>query len=315
MSIEIVGTARLRTEPWMAPLALRHTLHRITPKDDPLAVLPAGRDHIRVMVSGGGFDVGPDFLDLLPALGMIAVTGAGWDRIDVAAARARGIQICNAPGTTDRCVADMAIGLLLAAARRIVVNDRFVREGRWLKGRSPLTRRASGRRLGIYGLGGIGLQVAQRAVGFDMEVHYHNRRERPDVPYRYHASLVALADAVDDLIVSCPATAETSGSVDAEVLAALGSDGVLVNVARGSVVDEPALIRALEGGTIKAAGLDVFPNEPEVTPALLALDNVVLSPHTAGSTQGTWDEVVLAVLDNIETFLATGRVRTPIPQN
>jgi hydroxypyruvate reductase len=313
MTLELLGTARASDEPWMDPIAARFPLFRLTPADDLDAVVEGRPERIGGIVSGGGFTVTAELLERLPNAKVIAVTGAGFDRVDVEAARARGIQICNAPGTTDRCVADMAFGLLLAAGRRIVAGDRFVREGRWRRERAPILPRISGRPLGIYGLGGIGRQIARRAEGFEMEVHYHNRRPRDDAPWHYHASLADLADAVDLLVVACPLTEETRGTVGADILRRLGPGGVLVNIARGAVLDEEVLTLALETGVIAAAGLDVLTREPEVPPRLAALDNVVLSPHTAGSTQGTWEEVIAAVIANLDAFVASGRVLTPIP--
>jgi hydroxypyruvate reductase len=311
--VELIGTARAATEPWMDAVARRYPLHRLTPETNVDALLARVGHTARGLVSGGGYPITRELLARLPEVGVIAVTGAGYDRVDVAAARERGIQICNAPTATHACVADMAMGLYLAVARRIVQNDRFVRQGRWLEARPPTMRRACGRILGIWGLGGIGVEFARRAQGFSMPIHYHNRNPRPETPFTHHASLVSLAAAVDVLVCAVPATPETEGAVDAGVLEALGTAGILVNVARGSVVDEQALIEALSWGGIAGAGLDVFRDEPRVPQALLALDNVVLSPHTAGATAETWQDVIEAVCANLDSFFETGRVLTPIP--
>jgi hydroxypyruvate reductase len=313
MAHDVLATAGRATDAWIDAIAQHHVVHRLTPQSDRAALLAEVAPKVRALVSGGGFTVDRALLESLPNLGLIAVTGAGYDRIDVVAAAARGVAVCNAPHATAVCVADMAMGLYLAVARRLAAGDRFVREGRWLEGRAPLVRRASGRRLGIWGLGYIGQVIARRAEGFDMEVHYHGRRERPDVPYRYQPSLLAMARAVDVLVCAVPATPETVGRVDAAVLEALGPRGILVNIARGAVVDEAALIQALRDGTIAGAGLDVFVQEPTRAEAFLDLDNVVLSPHTAGSTFETWDEVVRTILANLEAFFQDGRVLTPIP--
>jgi len=247
-----------------------------------------------------------------PGLEFIAVFGAGYDRIDVAAAKARGIAIANTPDVTNTCVADMAMALLLAAARQVCIGDRHVRAGRWPQGRLPLAPRFSGRRLGVYGLGGIGAAIARRAAGFDIEIGYHNRRQRSDVPYKYYGDLAALAAASDYLVVACPASAETRRSVDARVLAALGPGGIVVNIARGSIIDEDALVEALERKTIAGAGLDVFTHEPNVPARLFALDNVVLAPHVAGSTHETWDEATALLVRNLDHFFTTGRPLTPV---
>lgn len=307
---EIIATGRTTSEHWMDPLGEHYTLHRLAAGDDPAAVL-AGAGTIRAMVSGGGLTVDAALMDRLPQLGIIVVTGAGYDRIDLDAAAARGIGVCNTPGTTDDCVADMAMGLYLAAGRGIVRNDRFVREGRWTERRSDLTWRVSRRVAGIWGLGGIGRAIATRAEGFAMDVHYTTRRPR-EVPYRHHARLVDLAAAVDVLFCAVPSTPETTRGVDRAVLEALGPRGILVNVARGAVVDEPALVAALRDGVIAGAGLDVFVEEPRVPDALLALDNVVLSPHSAGWTHETWRDVLTGVRANVDLFLSEGRYLTPV---
>jgi hydroxypyruvate reductase len=247
-----------------------------------------------------------------PGLKFIAVFGAGYDRVDTAAAKSRGIALANTPAVTDICVADMAMALLLATSRQICIGDRHVRAGRWPQGRLPLATRFSGRRLGIFGLGGIGTAIARRAAGFDIEIGYHNRRRRGDVPYRYFEDLAALADWADYLVVACPASPETHRRVDAAVLAALGPAGILVNIARGAIVDEDALVEALEKRTIAGAGLDVFAEEPKVPPRLFALDNVVLAPHVAGSTHETWGEASALLACNLDHFFTTGRPLTPV---
>jgi lactate dehydrogenase-like 2-hydroxyacid dehydrogenase len=310
----ILVSGRTTSEHWMDPLGEHFSLHRIGGDADPAPVLAEAGPAVRALVAGGGFRIGEAIMDSLPNLGIIVVTGAGFDQIDLAAANARGIGVCNAPGATNACVADMAMGLYLAVCREIVRNDRFVRSGEWLETRPRLTRRASGRTAGIWGFGGIGRAIAERATGFAMEVHYCARRPRADVPYRFHERLADLASEVDVLFCAVPATPETVGAVDAAVLERLGPEGILVNVARGKVADEPALVAALQAGTIAGAGLDVFAEEPQVPPELLALDNVVLTPHAAGSTHETWGDVIENARANIEVFLRDGRFLTPVPQ-
>ena len=248
----------------------------------------------------------------LPKLRLIAAYGVGVDKIDLAAARARGIAVTNSPGPTDGCVADMAWALLLAAARGVVAGDRFVRAGAWHAGLFPLMPRLHHRRMGILGLGRIGREIARRAVGFDMQVSYHNRRPAPGVPYVYRDSVYALAEDADVLMVACPGGEATRNLVDAGVLRALAPRGILVNIARGSIVDEDALIAALETGGIAAAGLDVFAHEPEVPARLAALDNVVLTPHRAGGTIETWQECADMVIANLRAFYAGERLPTPV---
>ncbi|MCK6450149.1 MAG: 2-hydroxyacid dehydrogenase [Alphaproteobacteria bacterium] len=289
-------------DPFARALAARFTLHRMPDAFDPRA---------EVLVSVGA-RVDDALLDRMPALRLVAVLGAGFDYVDIAALRRRGIQLANTPGLTDACVADLAMGLMIAVQRRVLAADRYVRDGKWLQGRFPLAPRFSGRRLGIFGLGRIGAAIARRALGFDLEIAYHDRARRPDLPYRHFDDLGALAAWSDNLVVACPATPETRHRVDAGVLRALGREGVLVNIARGAVIDEAALVQALEAGTIAGAGLDVFENEPQVPPRLLALDNVVLTPHLAGGTNETWDACYAGVIANIESFFRTGRPSTPV---
>jgi lactate dehydrogenase-like 2-hydroxyacid dehydrogenase len=248
----------------------------------------------------------------LPRLRLIAAYGVGVDKIDLGAARARGIAVTNSPGPTDGCVADMAFALLLAAARGVVAGDRFVRAGKWRDGLFPLLPRIHHRRMGILGLGRIGREIARRVAGFDMPVSYHNRRRVADVDYAYKDSVVALAADADVLMVACPGGAATRHLVDAAVLRALGPRGILVNIARGSIVDEAALIAALEGGVIAAAGLDVFDHEPEVPARLIALDNVVLTPHRGGGTIETWQECADLVIANLRAHYRGERLPTPV---
>ena len=249
----------------------------------------------------------------LPGLRHIAVYGVGYDKVDLAAARARGIVVTNTPGPTDGCVADMAFALLLAAGRGVASCDRFVRAGNWRAGAFPLMPRVHSRTMGILGLGRIGQAIARRAAGFDMEVLYHNRRPVPGVPFGYRASALELARDCEVLMVACPGGEATRGLVDAEVLRALGPRGIVVNIARGSIIDETALATALRDGTIAAAGLDVFAHEPEVPAALLALDNVVLTPHRAGGTIETWQECADMVIANLAAHFAGPAPPNPIP--
>ncbi len=285
-----------------AGLGRRYRLHRPPQSFDPSASV--------LVVQNSR--VGTAEIERQPGLKLIAVFGAGYERVDLDAAAARGIAVVNTPGVTDGCVADVAMALLLAAARRICLGDRHVRGGKWPAGRLPLAPRFGGRRLGIFGLGNIGRAIARRAGGFDLEILYHNRRSNPDVPYRYFDDLTELATASDYLVVACPATPETVGRVDRKVLAALGPDGILVNIARGAIIDEPALLEALETGTIAGAGLDVFAAEPQVPERFFALDNVVMTPHLGGATHETWAAVAALIERNIDHFFETGQPLTPV---
>jgi lactate dehydrogenase-like 2-hydroxyacid dehydrogenase len=274
------------------------------------AIVDTPSDDIEALIAAAPISAG--LIAALPRLRLIAAYGVGVDKIDLAAARARGIAVTNTPGPTDSCVADMAFALLLAAARGVVAGDRFVRAGKWRDGMFPLLPRIHRRRIGILGLGRIGREIARRAVGFDMPVSYHNRRPLAEVDYAFKNNVVQLAADADILMIACPGGDATRHLVNANVLRALGRRGILVNIARGSVVDEAALIAALETGAIAAAGLDVFDREPEVPPRLLALDNVVLTPHRAGGTIETWQECADLVIANLRAHYTGDRLPTPV---
>jgi lactate dehydrogenase-like 2-hydroxyacid dehydrogenase len=237
----------------------------------------------------------------------------GYDTFDLAHARARGVQIGYTPEVLNDCVADTAFGLLIDTARQLSASERFVRAGRWPQGQFPLATRVSGKRLGIVGLGRIGRVIARRASGFDMEIRYHNRRPVSDVPYAYEPTLLGLAQWCDFLMVISAGGEGTRHLISAEVLQALGPQGHLVNVSRGSVVDEQALVAALQSKTIAGAGLDVYQDEPNVPEALLQLDNVVLLPHVASATHETRQAMSDRVLDNLRGFFATGSVPVAVP--
>lgn len=249
----------------------------------------------------------------LPSLRAISSWGVGYDTIDVAAAAARGIAVANTPSVLDNCVADMAWALLLAASRRIGAADRYVRDGHWQRlGEFPLTTRVWGKRLGILGLGRIGSAIARRGVGFEMDIRYHGRGAHADAPYRFEATLMALAQWCDFLVVSCVGAPETRHLVSAEVLSALGPRGILVNIARGYVIDQAALIRALEAGAIGGAGLDVLEGEPGAPEALRRREEVVFSPHVGSATIETRRIMEELVIDNIRSFFASGHMPTSI---
>jgi len=278
---------------------------------DPVAFLAAEGGRFDAVVTSSRFGLSGSQLGLLPALKTVCSFGVGYDAIDVAAARQRGVAVSNTPDVLTDCVADLAFGLVIDVARRLSEADRFVRAGLWEQGGFPLGHRVSGKRLGIVGLGRIGQAIARRAAGFDMQIAYHNRKPA-DADYRFEASLTALADWADFLVLSCPGGAATHHLVSAEVLAALGPQGVLVNVARGSVVDEDALVSALLGGRLGGAGLDVFAAEPQVPEALKTLANVVLLPHIASATVDTRQQMEALVFANLAAY-ANGRpLVTPV---
>jgi lactate dehydrogenase-like 2-hydroxyacid dehydrogenase len=259
-------------------------------------------DRIRGLVGGGSMRVDATLLDALPRLEIVAVHGVGHDGIDTAALAARGIALAITAGVLTDDVADLAIGLWLAVERRIAANDRAVRDGGWS---APLARRASGRRIGIYGLGAIGRAIAVRAAPFAGEILYHARSAKDDAPWRFVADLRTLAAKSDVLMLAAAPNPDNVGAVDAAVLAALGRDGVLVNIARGALVDQPALIAALEAGTIAGAGLDVFADEPDV-PTGLVRDDVVLSSHQGSATVEARAAMAAMVLANLTAHFAGG---------
>ncbi|TDV43591.1 2-hydroxyacid dehydrogenase [Actinophytocola oryzae] len=254
-----------------------------------------------------------DQMDAMPALGAIVHFGVGYETTDVDHARVRGIAVSNTPDVLTDCVADLAVGAMIDVLRRLSAADRFVRRGDWLTGSYPLATRVSGRRVGILGLGRIGRAIAHRLTAFDARVSYHSRHRVPDTPYRYVDSPEALAAAVDVLVVATSGGAATEGLVSARVLEALGPAGYLVNIARGSVVDEPALVAALTGGTIAGAALDVFADEPRVPSVLLAMDNVVLLPHIASATTETREAMGELAFANLRQFMTDGTLLTPVP--
>ena len=276
------------------------------------AGLQALAPQLRGMVATGESLVNRALMASLPALEVISVLGVGYDGIDMAAARERGICVTHTPGLSTDDIADFAMALLLTAARQVVNADQFVRRGDWSTGRFPMTRRVSGARLGIIGLGRIGRAVAQRALAFGMEIAYTGRTAKADAPYRWCSDAQTLAASVDFLVVCASGGADTRALVNADVLAALGPSGVLVNIARGSIVDEDALITALRERQILAAGLDVFCHEPHVPPALLALDNVVLTPHMASTTGATVQAMFDLTFANLAAHFDALPVPTPV---
>ena len=269
---------------------------------------------ITAIVTSANFGANAELINALPDLKAICSWGVGYETIDVAAAQARGVQVSNTPDVLTDCVADLAWGLLIAAARRMGQGERFVRSGQWgqIHGSIPLGMRVSGKKLGIVGLGRIGDAIAKRGAGFDMQVRYHNRRKRDDVAYGYEASLVELARWADFLIVATVGGAGTRHLVNQEVLEALGPKGIVVNIARGPVIDETALVAALEAGKLGWAALDVFEHEPKVPQALLGSDQAVLLPHIGSATLETRQDMENLMLENLRAFFETGRVVTPV---
>lgn len=300
--------------------ALRAQYEAIGPLGKPLAgsvaALPAAqRAEIRALVTLGTTPVGQDVIDLLPALGAIVCMGSGYERVDLAAARARGIVVAHSPGANAASVADLAIGLMIASVRGMFRANAYLQRGDWSRrvkrqlGGPGLT----GRRIGIYGLGAIGAKIAVRAAAMEMEVGYCNRRRRDDVPYAYFPTLPALAAWSDVLMIAVRADDTNRHAVDADVLHALGPGGHVVNIARGSVIGEAALVAALESGGIAGAGLDVFETEPDVPEALLNHPGVALTPHIGGDTEDAAAAMAAMVMANLEAYFAGCDVPHPVP--
>lgn len=266
---------------------------------------------VRVALTIGAIGLSPAQIDALPALTLICVLGAGYENVAVDHAKARGIVVATGAGTNDDCVADHTWGLLIAAQRRILPLDKATRAGVW-RTALPLPPNVSHKRLGLIGLGTIGKKIAQRALGFEMEVGYHNRSARTDVPYRYFADVTALAEWADFLVIATPGGAATRHLVNATVLNALGPRGVVVNIARGSVIDTAALAAALREGRLAAAGLDVYESEPAPPAELLDLDNVVLTPHVAGWSPEAVQNSVDRFMENARRHLAGEAPVTPL---
>lgn len=264
------------------------------------------------VVTRAAVGVGKDLIDRLPRLRVITSFGVGYDTIDVAAAAARGIRVSNTPDVLNDCVADLAVGGLIDVMRRMTDADRYLRRGGWHTAPYPLAAKVSGKRVGVLGLGRIGRAIARRLEGFDIEIAYHSRRPVDGVPYRYVDSVDGLAAWSDALVIAVAGGDGTRGLVSSSTLEALGPAGHLVNIARGSVVDEPALVDALVNRRIAGAALDVFTDEPDVPAALLPLGNVLLLPHIASATHETREAMGDLVFRNLQSFLDDGTLITPV---
>ncbi|MCX7894020.1 MAG: 2-hydroxyacid dehydrogenase [Burkholderiales bacterium] len=311
MKTEILSVAPLY-QPCMDRLERDFTVHKLWQAADRDALLAEVAPRVRGMQAGGASIVPASLIDALPKLEIVSVFGVGYDGIDLEAAKRRNITVTNTPDVLNDCVADLAMGLLIAAARRLAEADRYVRAGKWLEGPMPLATKVSGKRLGIVGFGRIGRTIAKRAAGFDMEIAYHSRRPVADAPHRHYPSLVELARDSDFLVVITPGGAGTFHLIDERVLRALGPKGILVNVARGSVVDEKTLVKVLAEGALGGAALDVFEDEPNVPPALLAMDNVVLAPHVGSATHETRAAMGNLCVDNLVAHFAGRPVLTRV---
>ncbi len=300
MTIELLQTQKL-LDTCEAGLVERYTVHKLHEAADREALLSEVGPRIRA-IAGGNVDGA--LMDRLPKLEIIANMGVGYDSIDTDAAKSRNIRVTNTPDVLNDAVAEIAIVLMMAVSRQVPQADRFVREGRWETGQYPFTTELRGKTVGILGLGRIGKEIAARAQALKMRIVYHGRHRQPTEPHIYYDDLGEMARDSDWLVIVAPGSASTKGIVSRRVLEALGPDGRLVNVARGSLIDEQAMIELLETGGLGGAGLDVFVDEPHVPERLRRLDNVVLTPHYASATRTTRDAMGALVLKNLEAWFA-----------
>lgn len=312
-AIDVLTATRLPPL-YLEPLKATYQVHDRLHDTDP-AAFAAVAPRVRAVAASGESKVSAELIARLPALEIVSVMGVGYDGVDVAAAKARGVVVTHTPDVLNDEVADTALGLMLCAARQLPAADRYVRAGDWAsKGPMPLQTRMSGKRLGLVGMGRIGKAIAHRALAFGMPVAYTARSAKRELPYRFCATAAELAAESDFLVVITPGGAATRKLVDATVLKALGPKGILVNVARGSVVDEAALIDALEQGVIAGAALDVFENEPQVPDRLRALPQVVLAPHIGSATRETRQAMAALALGNLAAHFAGQPLPTPVPE-
>lgn len=267
--------------------------------------------NVRAIVPLGGTQLSVEQLEAFPKLEIISVMGVGYDGVPVAWCKERGIRVTNTPDVLTDDVADIAVALVLMTSRRLVESNRFLHASKWLGGGFPLAHALRGKVAGILGLGRIGKAIAQRLEAHGMKIAYHGRKPQ-NVPWSYFDDLKALAAESDFLVVACPGGPETVKLVDADVLTALGAEGTLINIARGSVVDEKALVAALDAGTIRTAGLDVFEDEPRVPAALMACERAVLLPHVGSATHETRRAMAQLVLDNLAAHFAGRELITPV---
>lgn len=308
----LIGSATPRM---MEQLEGRFAVHKLSDIGDLDAFLAEKAADIEAIATNGHDGVKPELMAALPNLKVISCFGVGYDAIDANAAAARGIVVTHTPNVLNDDVANTAILLILAVSRCLVRDDNWVRSGKWkARGSAPLTRSIEGRPVGILGMGRIGQKIAEKLQAFNCDVAYHSRSEKPDLPYRYYGDLAEMARNVDYLVVITPGGAETFHLVNRQVMDSLGPEGTLINVARGSVVDETELVKALEDGRLGYAGLDVFENEPDVPPALIGMDNVVLTPHVGSATVETRQAMGDLTVENLIRFFEEGKVTSPVPE-
>lgn len=296
-------------------LEARLKVHTLYDKPDRDAFIAENGARIRALVGGAmSSRIDGAFMQLFPNLKIVGNFGVGYDGVDAKWAGEHGIIVTNTPDVLTDEVADLAMGLLIAAVRRLPQADAYLRAGKWLKAPYPLTSSLREKKMGILGLGRIGAAIAKRAEAFGLELAYHARSRKPDVPYRYYDSLIAMARDVDILMVIAPGGESTRRIVNREVMEALGPAGTLINVARGTLVDEPVMVELLKSGRLGAAGLDVFEDEPRVPEALFPLENVVLLPHVGSASHYTRNRMGQLVVDNVVSFAEGRGPITPVPE-
>jgi lactate dehydrogenase-like 2-hydroxyacid dehydrogenase len=311
LKIDIAVAPRLY-QPVMERLTSEFTIHPLWEAKEPLAFLGKIADRVRGIASFTGYPLPAALIEALPKLEIIAAMSVGTDHIDLAAAKARRIAATNAPDVLTDCVADLGIGLTINLARNLVAADRFVRAGEWTERLFPLATKLGAATMGIVGLGRIGKAVAKRAEAFGIRIVYYGRRRVAEASYPFYDDLIAMARDSDYLMLTCPGGAATRHLVDAKVIAALGPEGMLINIARGSVVDQPALVTALQSRALGGAALDVYADEPRVPEALMKLDNVVLAPHIASATHATRRAMGDLMIDNLKAHFAGKPLLTPV---
>jgi lactate dehydrogenase-like 2-hydroxyacid dehydrogenase len=295
------------------PLKRDYRCHDHAQAQDKRALLADVGERIRGLVQGGGTVTPTTLLDALPKLEIISVFGVGYDGVPTGYCRDRGILVTNTPDVLTDDVADVAVALILMTGRGFVRANRFVHAGEWLRRGPELTTKLSGRTVGIVGLGRIGKAIAHRVEAMGMRVLYTGRKPQ-DVRYAYVADLASLASQADFLVIACPGGPATRNLIDARVLAALGAKGTIINIARGSIIDEPALVRALSDGTIKGAGLDVFADEPRIPDELFTMENVVLLPHVGSATRETRQAMADLCKANLDTWFGERKTLTLVPE-
>ncbi|KAK6268049.1 hypothetical protein QUC31_012209 [Theobroma cacao] len=293
-------------------LEKRFNLFRFWTVPEKSAFLATNKNSIRAVVGNSSAGADAELIEALPKLEIVASFSVGLDKIDLAKCKEKGIRVTNTPDVLTDDVADLAIGLMLAVLRKLCESDRYVRSGKWKKGDYRLTTKFTGKRVGIIGLGRIGMAVAKRAEAFSCPISYYSRTEKPEIKYKYYPGVVELAANCDILVVACSLTEETLHIINREVIDALGPKGVLINVGRGPHVDEPELVSALVERRLGGAGLDVFEHEPEVPEELFGLDNLVLLPHVGSGTVETRQAMADLVIGNLEAHFLNKPLLTPV---